>query len=60
MRDSMAWFDELLDTWMGDCRSSGIVQKVNGEWKIKYYHLAITVPNDVVDNYLKLIGKVRR
>lgn len=50
-----AWFDELLDTWMGDCRSTGVVVKQGNEWKIKYYHLSIAVPNDVVDGYLKLL-----
>ncbi len=52
-----AWFDELLDTWMGDCRGSGIVQKTSEGWKIKQYVLSVAVPNDVVKPYLKLLGK---
>lgn len=52
-----AWADELLDTWMGDCRSTAILTKVDEEWKISYYHLSIAVPNDAVQGYLKLIGK---
>ena len=51
----LAWFDELLDTWMGPCRSTGIVRKVNGKWKIAYYHLSIAVPNETVNDYIKLI-----
>ena len=56
----MAWADELLDTWMGDCRSSVVLVKQDDDWKIKYYHLSIAVPNNAVDGYLRLIGKQRR
>ena len=56
----LAWADELLDTWMGDCRSTAILKKMGKEWKIAYYHLSIAVPNDKVDGYLNLIGKQRR
>ncbi|WP_415326645.1 nuclear transport factor 2 family protein [Chryseobacterium sp. MMS23-Vi53] len=45
----LAWFDELLDTQMKICRGSGVVEKINGEWKVKQYVLSVTVPNDVVD-----------
>jgi len=55
----LAWFDELLDTWMGTCRASGVVQLIDGDWRISHYHLSIAVPNDVVDGYLELIGKTR-
>ncbi len=50
-----AWFDELLDTWMGDCRGSGVLTKTNHGWKIRHYHLAIAVPNEVVQGYLELL-----
>lgn len=45
----MAWFDELLDTQMKICRGSGVVEKINGSWKVKQYVLSMTVPNEVVD-----------
>ncbi|MEY8759207.1 nuclear transport factor 2 family protein [Chryseobacterium tongliaoense] len=45
----IAWFDELLDTQMKICRGSGVVEKINGEWKVRQYVLSVTVPNDVVD-----------
>ena len=48
-------FDELLDTWMGTCRGSGIIEPVDNEWKIVHYHLAIAVPNEVIQDYLKLL-----
>jgi hypothetical protein len=53
---TMAWFEESLKTWMGDCRGSGILILESGKWKIKHYNLAVAVPNKVVDDYLKLIG----
>lgn len=45
----LAWFDELLDTQMKICRGSGVVEKINGQWKVKQYVLSMTVPNDIVD-----------
>ena len=52
----VAWFDELLDTWMGACRSTGIMIQMEGEWKIVHYHLSVAVPNDHIEAYRKLIG----
>ncbi|WP_294200704.1 nuclear transport factor 2 family protein [uncultured Chryseobacterium sp.] len=45
----MAWFDELLDTQMKICRGSGVVEKIDGRWKVRQYVLSMTVPNEVVD-----------
>ncbi|MBS9766494.1 MAG: nuclear transport factor 2 family protein [Flavobacteriaceae bacterium] len=42
----MAWFDELLDTWMGICRGSGVLEKTAKGWKIRHYVLSVTVPNE--------------
>lgn len=44
--NSIAWFDELLDTQMKICRGSGVVEKENNEWKIKHYVLSMTIPNE--------------
>ncbi|WP_282164544.1 nuclear transport factor 2 family protein [Cellulophaga baltica] len=46
--EDFAWFDELLDTQMKICRGSGVLKKINGEWKIAHYVLSIAVPNDKV------------
>ena len=43
---STAWFDELLDTWMGTCRGSGVLEKTNSTWKIKHYVLSVCIPNE--------------
>ena len=42
------WFDELLNTWMGTCRGSGVLEKKDNYWKIKHYVLSISIPNDDV------------
>lgn len=42
----IAWFDELLDTKLGLCRGSGVVQKTEGNWKIEQYVLSPTLPNE--------------
>lgn len=49
-----AWFDELLDTWMGVCRGSGVLHWQNGKWKIKHYNLAVTIANEKIDKFIKI------
>ncbi len=46
------WFDELLDTWMGKCRGSGVFQINNGTWKLEHYVLSLTVPNEKMDSVI--------
>jgi ketosteroid isomerase-like protein len=53
-REDVAWFDELLDTQMKLCRGSGVLEKVDGQWKIAHYVLSITVPNETVDELIGL------
>lgn len=50
----LAWFDELLSTQMKICRGSGVLVKVGKEWKIKHYVLSMTVPNENVDEVVKI------
>lgn len=50
----VAWFDELLDTWMQLCRGSGVLKKENGKWKIAHYVLSITIPNEEIDPVIAL------
>ena len=40
------WFDELLTTWMGTCRGSGVLEKKQNVWKIKHYVLSVEIPNN--------------
>jgi len=53
-RANFAWFDELLDTQMELCRGSGVLQKINGEWKIAHYVLSIAVPNEHVSELVQM------
>ena len=52
--ENIAWFDELLTTQMGLCRGSGVVEKINGQWKIKHYVLSISIPNEDVSEVVQL------
>lgn len=56
----MAWFDELLDTWMGICRGSGVVVQTAEGWKLKHYNLAVTVYNDAIEEFKKINKKVEK
>ena len=49
-----AWFDELLDTQMGICRGSGVLQFKDGVWKIAHYVLSIAVPNEHVEELTRM------
>lgn len=51
----IAWFDELLDTWMGDCRGSGVLSRQDSSWKIEHYHLSVTVPNDTLQGLIDMV-----
>lgn len=48
----IAWFDELLDTWMLLCRGSGVLKKEDGVWKISHYVLSLTIPNDKIQQVI--------
>lgn len=49
-----AWFDELLNTQMGICRGSGVLELVEGNWKIKHYVLSIAIPNENVTEIVNI------
>ena len=48
----VVWFDELLKTWMGTCRGSGVLEKDKEAWKIKHYVLSVTIPNDDIQKVI--------
>ena len=54
---NIAWFDETLHTWMGICRGSGVVEKLNNKWVIKHYVLSVTVPNEDIKPVIKIKQK---
>ena len=44
----MRWFDEILfNEKLGHCRGTGVVQLIEGEWKIVHYALTMLVPNEI-------------
>ena len=49
-----AWFDELLNTQMKICRGSGVLIKIGKEWKIKHYVLSATIPNNNINEVVKI------
>jgi hypothetical protein len=53
----IAWFDESLNTWMRDCRGSGIVVKEGKKWKLKYYNLTVLIENDKIQKFIELRDK---
>ena len=53
---NFVWFDELLDTWMGTCRGSGVLEKHDKIWKIKHYVLSVEIPN----NDIKAVIEVKK
>jgi ketosteroid isomerase-like protein len=53
----VAWFEELLKSWMGVCRGSGVLVRGDGGWKIKHYNLAVTVPNDLIEDFIGMSDK---
>lgn len=51
-----AWADEILDTWMGLCRGTAVLEKnQQNKWRIKHYSLTVLVPNDIVKEYVLLL-----
>lgn len=53
----IVWFNETLNTWMGVCRGSGVLQ-YDGELKkylIREYVLSLTVPNDKMREVIDVI-----
>lgn len=49
-----AWFDELLDTWMGTCRGSGVVVFEEEDWRIQHYVLSVAIPNESIKEVIEV------
>ena len=51
-----AWFDETLSNeGLGDCRGSGVLLRIGGDWKIAQYNLTIPIPNDLAGEFVARI-----
>lgn len=53
-KGDVAWFDETLDTWMKDCRGSGVMVKIKGTWKLSYYNLTVLIENEKIKPFIAL------
>jgi ketosteroid isomerase-like protein len=52
--NKVAWFDEKLDTWMEECRGSGIMVKEGNKWKLAYYNLTVVIENEKIKPFIEL------
>lgn len=53
----VAFFEELLESEKyGTCRGTGVVRKIDGEWRVSQYHLTFPVPNDLAE---KVTGEIK-
>lgn len=51
-----AWFDERLwNDKYGECRGTGALLEVAGEWKIAHYNLTLPVPNEIAAEVVERI-----
>lgn len=53
-KNKMYCFDERIDTWMGDCRGSGVFIKTRKGWKISRYNLSVLIENEKINEFIKL------
>jgi hypothetical protein len=56
-QSEVIWFDELLDTWMGECRGSGVLKKKDTSWLIQHYVLSLTIPNEEMNRVIEVLTK---
>jgi len=53
----VAWFDELLASESyGECRGSGVLERLDGRWLIRQYHLTIPIPNALAG---EIVARIR-
>lgn len=45
----VAWFDELLKNQdFGVTRGTGVLMKIDGEWRVEQYSLSLPIPNEAI------------
>jgi ketosteroid isomerase-like protein len=56
----VAWFDEMLDAPSGTvARGTGVLVRVDGEWKVAQYNFSVPFPNSLWDTILEMIRAER-
>ncbi len=49
-------FDEVLDSESyGECRGSGVLRRIDGNWRIVQYNLTIPLPNEIAAEVVERI-----
>jgi len=57
VHNDTAWFDESLDSASyGECRGTGVLRRVGGEWKLAHYNLTIPIPNELAK---EVVGRIQ-
>lgn len=52
---TVAWFDEKLDTWMEDCRGTGVLRRnMFYEWSLYHYDLTVVIENEKIKDFINL------
>lgn len=55
----VAWFIEILDNASyGITRGTGVLEQIDGEWKVAQYHLTIPIPNALAKSVAAQIEKL--
>jgi hypothetical protein len=49
-----AWFEEQLDTWMDECRGSGVLIYRDNKWRLTHYNLTVLIENEKVQSFIDL------
>lgn len=53
--NKIAWFEEEIDTWMNNCRGTGVLKKTaDGNWKLAHYSLSVLIENDKIGPFIQL------
>ncbi len=49
-----AWFEESIQTWMEDCRGSGVLIFKDDQWRIVHYNLTVLIENEKISEFIDL------
>lgn len=50
----VAWFDERVHSASyGECRGTGVLRQIEGQWRIALYDLTVPVPNELLDDVVQ-------
>lgn len=54
----VAWFDERLQSESyGELRGTGVLERVDGQWRVAHYNMTFTVPNAVAGEVVEVVRR---